>query len=1260
MSHEHQLTLIVTIGCTIFISLPSARADIAREAVEPILRLDLPGHTGEVRALAFSTDSQRLFSGGRDKVAMVWTIGGGSEESEPAAADAESARPTRNIARRRLREQVLRWQVARGTRGAIQAIAVSARPVAQAAGEATDQVSVVAMAGSGAMGSTGEILLLDAADGSLVATLGGGDREGHRQSVASLSFTTDGTWLVSQDLDGQAFAWRRADGWKPVLLADREDRRYGAAAAKTLRSMPAVRAAVALGTDRAVLPKLVSPPQADVPVWKLEVVDLLQPQTRREIPGDHLGVVAAVAASADGRRLASCDLTGLVRIWDVNQLAQPAAQFETLPVAESLALSPNGGRLAAGVSGDSQGRQPRLELWNVSTARRLAERPVPRPVRAVAFSPDGTRLAWSGGLAHEVWAADLAAPEKPASGGEPWESVRRLGGVGRPVTRLAFANPAAPAANVQNRSIMRRRREDLPAGQSTPDRLAIATSPWPADGAAPQFSAAFHLEALANTPVGEEEGWYSAAGDPAGWVLSPATSQSVGTESWQVSSARGAAATIDLSLEWQGSAGAGRAVCWLSRDGAAEPWAVAIGTDRGIFIYRLAAAGQAELLRRYRGHEDGVVSLAVSADGRWLASGGRDGLVMLWPVGGIAAADAMMHRWGCTVALQNNAAVVTAIDEAGTLAGKDVRVGDVIAEISWTEAAGEATTHRDSAAIVAALPDVPWNAQVAFSMQRPLEKEAGDEEAAQPADADPRVFQRLPAWENTATLFLAANREWAFWTPSGYYAASANGDTVFGWLVNRGLDRLPRFFRAQQFRRKLERPDVLSKLLRSGSLAAALRASEPAPPLNSAIVLPQQIALTPEVRILDPKPGASADGRSITVEAEITIPEGATLSRAAAYASGVIAPGEPRIVEDLPAAAGRSGRRILSWELRLPAEDRHLLQVFAATEQGPTEVREVPIAAPAALPPAVRQPRLYLLACGVDRYAHSDRFADLGLTDLSFAVGDATSVRESLASRTLELYDLTADALMADAEVTRAGWKAAVDTLAATVTGGIEPDDLLVVFLAGHGMINGGGDRRYAYLCHDATLAEDETGDPVASAEGSITWDDFRLLESFPCRKLALVDTCHSGGLGPAGRSTAVREFQENMIVVLAAASDDEPSQEADDWGHGAFTKVLLEALAGAADIGTSRTTGWEDAVAGLERRAVRGPQPSASSGSPLDRSGPDGIVSLDEVVDYVLREVPKLTQYGDDPATAQHPTISPDALVPYVTVPLSLRSVVP
>jgi WD40 repeat protein len=1208
----------------------TARADVVREASDPILRLDLPGHTGEVRALAFTPDATRLISAGRDKLAIVWTL-----DAEDLGADGDGGRATRNIARRRLKERAMRWQVARGTRGAIQAIAVS-----PGAGQ-----SVVAIAGSGAMGSTGEIVLVDAKDGTYVKTLGGGDRMGHRQSVAALDFTSDGLWLVSQDLDGQVFAWSRAADWKPVEVVAREETRLGAAGAASLRRMPPLRPLAVLGADRVAIPTLVSPADAATPAWRIRIVSLGEPQAAgRELPADHFGVVTALSATPDGTELASADFSGQVFVSRTDATA-PAARFEVAPAAESLALLPDGKRLAIGVAGGA-GQPPRIEIWNTSPAQRISSQPTAAAVRALRASRDGRWLAWSGGERHAVTV-------QPAAGdGGAHDKRLRLGGVGQSITRVAFSTtaadarrdaepPAAAEPGTGTRNIVRRKQPAPVAAvepRAWPHRLAISTAPLQADGQ-PALDAAFNLATLAREPIAAATDWAAAAGTSGGWSLRLATGDDVprGVERWELVRAGKTGGRIDLALDWQGRAAAGgRAVAWLGRDGTEGPWAIAIGTDRGIFVFRLTEEpGQpCPLVRRFRGHEDAVLSLAVSEDGRWLASGGGDALVMLWSLSDLGRDIPLSDRWGVGLKVEGGRAVVEVIDEAGPLAGKDVRVGDVITKVSWADGAGaeQRTEKAAGSDVVTALATVPWGTQVVFSTER----------AGKPRED----FQRYPAWENLASLHLAANREWAFWTPRGYYAASANGDTIFGWLVNRGLDALPRYFRAQQFRRKLERPDVMARLLAAGSLDAALRAAARDVPDSSAIVLPQQIAQTPDVRILAPLPGETAPGRKVAVRAEVVMPDGVEIDRVKAYASGAVAGSEPRLVEEEPAQPGRPRRRVYSWELDLPEEDRHLLQVFAATREGPTDTHDVEVAAPAALPLRSREPRLYLLASGVDRYAHSARFADLGLTDLAFAVTDARAVRESLARRSLELYDLAADRLLADTEVTRAGWKKAVADMSTRLTGEVEPDDLLVVFLAGHGMTNVDAGRSYAYLCHDAELTvSPPTDEPVPTADGALGWEDFLVLADIPCRKLALVDTCHSGALGPAARSVTVREFQENMIVVLAAAADDEPSQEADHWGHGAFTKVLLEALDGRADVGRSRFRGTDDAQA-----STAATRPAAAA-----RNRPDGIVSLDEVIDYVVAKVPELTRREGDEATAQHPTISPEGLVPYVNLPMAL-----
>ena len=90
-----------------------------------------------------------------------------------------------------------------------------------------------------------------------------------------------------------------------------------------------------------------------------------------------------------------------------------------------------------------------------------------------------------------------------------------------------------------------------------------------------------------------------------------------------------------------------------------------------------------------------------------------------------------------------------------------------------------------------------------------------------------------------------------------------NGYRLFGWQVNRGLHALPDFYRADQFYKKLERPDVLDRLLPAGSLREAFRQAAAAPPKTELHeVLPQQIAATPRVTILSPSAGVLVQGDS--------------------------------------------------------------------------------------------------------------------------------------------------------------------------------------------------------------------------------------------------------------------------------------------------------------------------------------------------------------------------------------------------------------
>jgi serine/threonine-protein kinase len=149
---------------------------------------------------------------------------------------------------------------------------------------------------------------------------------------------------------------------------------------------------------------------APAPARQPEAAPRWQPT---HVEGDPDGPVLAVAASPDGRVMASAHDTGVICLWDLTQLNRRA--LTPLPHRVlaghqhrvwSVAFSPDGKLLASGAGAwhqpDDTGE---TRLWD-ATARR--ELPVPNPepgptplVFSVAFSPDGQTVAtasWDGNV----------------------------------------------------------------------------------------------------------------------------------------------------------------------------------------------------------------------------------------------------------------------------------------------------------------------------------------------------------------------------------------------------------------------------------------------------------------------------------------------------------------------------------------------------------------------------------------------------------------------------------------------------------------------------------------------------------------------------------------------------------------------------------------------------------------------------------------------------------------------------------------------
>jgi uncharacterized caspase-like protein len=163
-------------------------------------------------------------------------------------------------------------------------------------------------------------------------------------------------------------------------------------------------------------------------------------------------------------------------------------------------------------------------------------------------------------------------------------------------------------------------------------------------------------------------------------------------------------------------------------------------------------------------------------------------------------------------------------------------------------------------------------------------------------------------------------------------------------------------------------------------------------------------------------------------------------------------------------------------------------------------------------------------------------------------------------------------------------------------------DDLLIIYIAGHGMPDPVGSEIYF-------LSYESKPDNLAGTAVSQVDIEKALARSRARKKVWIADACHSGG---AGLNTNVRGDRAYLInrmyfeianakdglAVLAASSASEYSKEGDEWGegHGVFTYYLIDGLKGNAD---------EDK---------------------------DGIITIREAYDYVYRKVKEATKGQQNP----------------------------
>ncbi|MFM7039032.1 MAG: WD40 repeat domain-containing protein [Planctomycetaceae bacterium] len=1126
------------ICCCVTLLLATVTAN-GQRAEPPRLALDFKGPVGRTRAVGFLNDGRRFHAAGESKLVQFYDI-----------ADARIVPGT-----------AVRWEFARGSLGEINATA------------ATADGRRLLIGGSSARGPGGDIVLVDPGNQQVLEVLSAG------AEVVSLVTNADASVIAASNRLGGIVAWTLAGGQRirRELHPTAPDVSGDDAATALRRSFHPL----ALATDRWLLAFVIldtdSGPQDQLTAFDLTGTEPPRPLGLFSQTGSAITTASAggllIAGDADGNlSIRRSGLEGAVQTASLNQLLQ--VPTDVLLTLRNLVLSPDAAHLA--VLGDLESTANVRSFLILLDANSLAVRdrvefPGREACRAAAFSEDSTRILTHNDDREQLLIWELRTPAGELQPQPLQAAPMTATGRGRIFRQARFAADMSTQETGYQLVL-----------KDSSEKIAVITS-GDSDLEESDAEPPNSPPPAANAPDTFAPGWTVTADSPTADGL---------TQTLSINPPRGSPftpVTIALSIPDQGFYSGAHAFL-KGTDGV--PAAVAIGTRTvdGIFVYRLpSAASQApQLVRYFRDHSSAISDLSVSTDQRYLVSCAGDKTVRIWSLEGLnlprqqAVFGARFERSA------RGAVVLRDLLKAGILFARGLRDGDSLTHLAGFATADEVIT--EAARIESILQQHPaweivdlWSSRTGFSADSP-----GD-----------TVLRINPGWEPLLTLVSDKAGEWVLFTPEGYFDASiAEGDRLFGWQINQGVDQAPRFEPAEHLQKEYEKPEVIRQVLQLGNVPDALAALNRPVAADLRQELQRRVLALPQIEILTPADGAELPaGQPVTIQARVTFvnPADAAAFEIQASHNGRLLPA--------PVIAGPAATRQYTWQSQQP-EAANTITVSARqpgeeltnSDQGRDTAAFFTTGRP-------RDPaaRVYLLAFAVDQYIKS--------APLQYSVGSVQGFRDDLeAARGLARPYGALSQVVAD---TRVNWTSVTGTLAEFITARkaqASPDDLVIVVVCGRGIsraVSVGGSVRtgvgeeFFFLPPDV----DPRNLRQLDKEG-VRWKDLcRPVNNLECDVLWIIDAAHSARARNEARSAfAECRSPHGRHVLFADRSDAVEAASLQvhraDRGNTAMMLAVREALVGSdvsgevqaavAALWNDRTLTFEDLSSYASDRATQ------------------------------------------------------------------------
>jgi len=365
--------------------------------------------------------------------------------------------------------------------------------------------------------------------------------------------------------------------------------------------------------------------------------------------------------------------------------------------------------------------------------------------------------------------------------------------------------------------------------------------------------------------------------------------------------------------------------------------------------------------------------------------------------------------------------------------------------------------------------------------------------------------------------------------------------------------------RVRELTQGYQRPTTIKpQTIQDFPVALAL-SSQAVPPTTQLTSLPKRsdkgpaqailTRLPPVVTIVSPSDFEAITSSHVTIRYSIRNPSGEPVTDLIALIDGRPIPKTRgiRVTEGQPRLAG-----VQEYSLTVPHRDS-TVSLIAKNRWTTSEPASVRLRWKGVEPQQTTKPKLNILAIGISAYADST------LT-LDFAAKDAQDFSKVLQQQEGGLYQQVNFKLITNQDATKDLILEGLDWIDANTS----PEDLAMIFLAGHGVNDSGG--IYYFLPVDAdTQRLRRTALPYSDIKNTIS--------SLNGKTLLFVDSCHAGNImgmrrGVADINALVNELSsaENGAVVFASSTGRQFALEDPSWGNGAFTKALLEGFQGGAD----------------------------------------------------------------------------------------------